>query len=125
MAVTSVTSSAVVAVIAASATATAAPTASDDGFLVGADGGVIRTLVKYTGAVTAAALRLWIHDDTNDVWYKGASTADLGALAPTTDGAESRDWFVGEGVQCAFQLESITPSGSTPTVAVGAIGVNQ
>lgn len=115
---------AVTAVIAARTTASTAPTASDDGFICNADGGVVRTLVKYAGAVTAAVIRLWVHDPTNDVWHRGASSTDAGALVPFTDGAESRDWVVGEGVEFTFQLESITPSGSTPTVAVGAIGVD-
>lgn len=123
MATTNVTANATVPLVAARATASAAPTASDDGFVCRSDGGTVRTFVKYAGAVTAAVLRLWIHDATNDVWYRGASTADLGPLAPTTDGAESRDWVVGEDVEFWIQLESITPSGSTPTVAVAAIGV--
>lgn len=125
MAITYMTPRAATTLIAARTTASAAPTASDDGVICNSDGGAIRTFVKYTGAVTAAVLRLWIHDPTNDVWFKGASTTDLGPLAPTTDGAEARDWVVGEGAEFFFQLESITPSGSTPTVAVVAMGVDR
>jgi hypothetical protein len=109
-------------VIAATATATAAPTSSDDGFRFD-DPVVVSTLVTYAGAVTAAALRLWVRDSESGEWFKGASSADTGALVPSTDGREARDWAIGQYREFTFQLESITPSGSTPTVAVSVQGV--
>lgn len=113
-----------VTVIAARATAGSAPTGATDGFVSGADGGRVRTLIAYAGAVTAANIRLYTREPGGTAWYRGVSTDESGyPLRPQTDGTSSRDWDVGEGVEFTFVLESISPSGSTPTVAVKATGV--
>jgi hypothetical protein len=110
-------------VIAAATEATTAPTSSTDGYRFDAAAAVVSTLVTYAGAVTAAVVRLWVRDAESGEWFKGASSDDVGALEPTTDGREARDWAIGKHREFTFQLESITPSGSTPTVAVSVQGV--
>lgn len=126
MAVTSVGFTAT-AVIAASASAGSAPTGSTDGFRVDVRrgyGGRVRTLIDYTGAVTAANVRLYTREPGGTAWFRGISTDESGYPLKPANGDESRDWDVGEGVEFTFVLESIAPSGSTPTVAVKAVGVN-
>lgn len=123
MAITNLTKGGVVSVITATATATSAPTGSTDGYVTPYQVDTVRTFVAYSGAVTAAVLRLWVRDQSTGTWYRGASSTDVGALAPTTDGEEARDWVIGQGVEFTFQLESITPSGGAPTVAVRVQGV--
>lgn len=126
MAVTPVTTGAAVAVIAAAATAGSAPDANTDGFKIkGYNGNRVRTLIDYTGAVTAAVVRLYTREPGGTAWFRGVSTSESGYPLTPANGDESRDWDVGEGVEFTFVLESISPSGSTPTVAVKAVGVNR
>lgn len=121
MAVTQLHSNVVSPVIAARSTASTAPTGATDGYLCGSDGGQIRSLVTYAGAVTAAVIRLWVRNRTSGVWYRGASSTDIGALTPAS-GNDSRDWIIGEGAEFTFQLESISQTGGG-TVAVDVVGV--
>lgn len=125
MAVGSVGTSTATTIVAAAATAGSAPTAGTDGFVCDADGGRVRTLIDYTGAVTAAVVRLYVREPGGSgAWFRGVSTTESGyPLAPAND--EARDWDVGEHSEFTFVLESISPSGSTPTVAVRAVGVNR
>jgi transposase len=84
----------------------------------------VRTSIAYGGAVTAAAVRLWIYNARTAKWARGASTADLDPLVPTTDGADARDWDIGYDQLFAFTLDSIAPSGGVPTVAIDVSGVD-
>lgn len=98
-----------------------APVSGGDGVVCTAKSGIIRTYVTYDGSVTAAALRLYTRVKGGE-WFRGASTADIDALAPAS-GNESRDWFVGDGVEAYFVLESVSPGTSGNTVQVNAVGV--
>jgi streptogramin lyase len=111
-----------VAAIAAAATAGSAPSASDLGFSSG-EFAVVRTFVTYAGAVTAAVIRCYVQPAGSTAWFRGASSADIGPLAPTTGGKEALDWIIGKGHRVFFVLESITPSAGAPTVAVDVAGV--
>lgn len=112
-------------IFAARATAGSAPTGSTDGFKCHADGGRVRTLIDYTGAVTAANVRLYTRQPGGTAWFRGISTNESGYPLTPASGDESRDWDIGEGVEFTFVLESISPSGSTPTVGLKAVGVNR
>lgn len=126
MAVGSVSTNTSTTIVAASATAGSAPTAGTDGYVCDADGGRVRTLIDYTGAVTAAVVRLYVREPGGGgAWFRGVSTTESGYPLTPASGDEARDWDVGEHSEFTFVLESITPSGSTPTVAVRAIGVNR
>lgn len=107
--------------IAATASTTTAPTGGTDGFLVSTSGGV-RTLIAYTATVSSANLRLWIRDRETGVWYGGATTDSLSALAPGGASVvnEARDWYVGAGSEVFFQLAAVAGGG---TVAVRVQGV--
>lgn len=112
-------------VFAARTTASTPPTSGDDGFKCQADGGRVRTLIDYTGAVTAAVVRLYTRDPGGTAWFRGVSTTEAGYPLTPASGDESRDWDVGEGVEFTFALESISPSGGAPTVALKVMGVNR
>ena len=114
MAVTGVGSTTATTVIAASATAGAAPTAGTDGFITDADGGRVRTLIDYTGAVTAAVIRLYTREPGGTAWFRGASTTESGYPLTPASGDESRDWDVGEHVEFTFVL-SRSRRPATPT----------
>lgn len=117
-------------VVAAATEAGSAPDANTDGYkLIRSPDGKpplsrVRTLIGYTGAVTAAVIRLYTREPGGTAWYRGVSTTESGYPLTPANGDESRDWDVGENVEFTFVLESITPSGSTPTVAVKATGVS-
>jgi len=66
-----------------------------------------------------------VREPGGTAWFRGVSTTEAGYPLTPANGDESRDWSIGEGVEFTFVLESITPSGSTPTVAVKAAGVNR
>lgn len=111
-------------VIAATFTAGSAPIAATAGRICNAPSGIIRTLVTYASTVTAAVLRLYTRSTPGvGEWFKCASTTDRDALAPFTDGHEARDWFVGQGIEYLFVLESVSPGTSGKTVEVKAHGV--
>lgn len=112
-------------VVAASATAGSAPTGATDGYTTKAFGGRVRTLIDYTGAVTAANVRLYTREPGGTAWFRGVSTNESGYPLTPANGDESRDWDIGEGVEFTFVLESITPSGGAPTVGLKAVGVNR
>lgn len=108
-----------VAVIAATSTATAAPTNVTDGYGTGPVARV-RTDITYGGTVTSARLRLWIRHPTTGIWFRSVSSDDIGALAPTTTTAEVREWNVGFQTEVFVQLEAVAGGG---TVAVDVQGV--
>jgi len=123
MAVTQITQTTPTSVIAARTTTSTAPTSGTDGFLCGSDGGVVRTMVTYAGSVTAVTLRLYVRNRVSGVWYRGASSADAGALTPAS-GNDARDWVVGEDAEFTFAVEAISPGTAGNTIAVDVIGVS-
>lgn len=110
-------------VIAASATAGSAPTGATDGYLTKANGGRVRTLIVYTGSVTACNVRLYTREPGGTAWFRGVSTNESGYPLAPASGDESRDWDVGENVEFTFVVESISPGTSGNTVAIKAAGV--
>lgn len=113
--------SGLVTVIAARSTTSSTPDGTTDALFTGTSE-IVRTLVTYSGTVTAAVLRLWIRNTLTGTWHKGATSTDVGPLAPTS-GNQAIDWFVGPNVECTFTLESISQSGGG-TVRVDAVGVD-
>jgi len=110
-------------IVAATSAAGSVPTNATDGYTNESDGGLVTTYLDYTGAVTAAVVRLYVREAGGTEWRRGASTSDLSPLAPAT-GDEARDWEIGEGREFTFVLESITQTGGG-TVSLRAAGVNR
>jgi hypothetical protein len=105
-----------VAAVAATASATAAPSSTTDGFDT-ARFPRVRTLMAYVGTVSACNIQAWFRDRATGVWYRGAATDDFDALDPggATPVNESRDWEVGRKQEVLFQVGSVSGGG---TVAV-------
>lgn len=127
MAVTSLsdTVKGTIAAIAATASATSAPTGSTDGFNTERFQRV-RTLLAYSGTVSAINLRIWFRDRNTGVWYRGADTDTFDTLAP--GGAspinESRDWETGTKQEIFFQIVAIS-GGGTAAVTLQPVDTGQ
>lgn len=107
------TVSGVVTAIAATGSATSAPTGSTDGFQTGRFPRV-RTLLLYSGQVDACNVRVWFRNRASGAWFRGADTASFDALAPGGASAvnESRDWETGAKQEIFFQIVSISGGGT-------------
>jgi hypothetical protein len=123
MAVTSLGRALTTTAVAATASATSAPSSSTDGFLVQSSGRV-RTLLTYAGTVSSCNLKIWFRDRLTGVWYEGAATDDLDALTPggATPVNEARDWDAGAGSEVFFQIAAIA-GGGTASVKLQAVHV--
>lgn len=116
MAVTSLdtTISGTLPAITATASATAAPGSTTDGF-----GTVryprVRALLAYVGTVSTCVLTAWVRDRQTGVWYRLRDTGigDTPALAPGAGPTnEARDFEVGRQQEVFFQVSAITGGGT-------------
>ena len=112
-------------VVPATFAAGSAPTVATNGYRINRRGygGRVRTLIDYTGSVTACNVRLYTREPGGTAWYRGISTDESGYPLTPASGDESRDWDIGEGVEFLFVVESISPGTSGNTVAIKAAGV--
>ena len=113
--------SGIVVAIAATAVATTAPTSETEGIYT-ADFERVRTLLSYSGTVTACVVKIWVRDQSTGTWYEGATTDEIDPLTPggASPTNEARDWGVGGQTEVAFQVISIAGGG---TVEVRVRGV--
>lgn len=107
-------------VLAATATASAAPLPANPGYISNVDGGVICLFVTQTaGTITACTIRVYVRPaNSGAAWAEGdAVVIDPARFVKT--GKVATDWTIGEVRECRFGIEAI----SGGTAELSAISV--